>query len=187
MGYKPNCMKTLLEEKAYNKRRSFHPRTSTLERQQMVIISKCTFLQQYRFITDENLMEKGVHLKNGTKAFITDFGRKIYSDNFRALHRKFYATQTENVSFSVFYTQAYYVSKPTEKKKESCMCINCLNPHLLLKLINTYRKSITLQEYQSLTTCVNELKVDGDNYDLFPETKGEKEVCYYAYERKLEC
>ena len=67
------------------------------------------------------------------------------------------------------------------------MCIDCLNPHLLLKLINTYRKSINLHEYQSLTTYVNELKVDGDNYVLFPETKGEKEVCYYAYERKLEC
>ena len=79
------------------------------------------------------------------------------------------------------------MSKTTEKKKEPCMCIDCLNPHLLLKLINTYRKSITLQEYQSLTTCVNELKVDGDNYDLFPETKVEIEVCYYAYERKLEC
>ena len=69
-------MKTLLEEKAYNKRRSFHPRTSTLERQQMVNISKCTFLQQYRFITDENLMEKGVHLKNGTKVFYNRFWKK---------------------------------------------------------------------------------------------------------------
>ena len=67
------------------------------------------------------------------------------------------------------------------------MCINCLNPHLLLKSINTYRKSINLHEYQSLTTYVNELKVDGDNYDLFPETKSAKEVCYYACEQKLKC
>ena len=66
------------------------------------------------------------------------------------------------------------------------MCINCLNPHLLLKSINTYRKSINLHEYQSLTTYVNELKVDGDNYDLFPETKSAKEVCYYAYEQMLQ-
>ena len=94
--------------------------------------------------------------------------------------------QAENVSFSAFYTyKPYYMSKPTEKEKESCLCIDCLNPHLLLKSINVYRKSIDLQEYQSLTTYLNELKVDGHNDELFPETNGEKQVCYYAYERKI--
>ena len=96
--------------------------------------------------------------------------------------------QADNVSFSALYTyKPYYVSKLTEKDEESRMWISCLNPHLLLKLINTYCKSINLDEYQSLTTYVNELKVDGENYVLLPETKGEKEVCYYAYEYKLEC
>ena len=56
------------------------------------------------------LWRKEYTSKTVLRSFITDFGRKIYSDNLRALHRKFYATQTENVSFSVFYT--YYVSKP---------------------------------------------------------------------------
>ena len=78
------------------------------------------------------------------------------------------------------------MSKPTEKEKESCLCIDCLNPHLLLKSINIYWKSLDLQEYQSLTTYLNDLKVDSDNDELFPETKCEKQVCYYAYERKIE-
>ena len=132
-------------------------------------------------------MEKEVHLKSSTKkVFYTR--RKIHTDSLRALHRKFNATQAENISFSAFYTyKLYYVSKPTEKEKELCMCIDCLNPDILVKSVNAYQKSINLHEYQSLTIYFTELKVDGDNYDLFPETKGEKEVCHYAYERKREC
>ena len=104
------------------------------------------------------------------KSFITE-ERSILI----ALHRTFNSTQAENVLFSAFYTyKPYYVSKPTEKEKEACMCIDCLNPHLLLKSINAYRKSINLHEYQSSTTYLNELKVDSDNYDLFPETKVKK-------------
>ena len=121
LGYKSNLMKKLLEEKAYNKRRSFHPTTSqdiykfwpsnsinsNYSGCHVANISKRTFLQQYRFITGENLMEKEVHLKCGiTKVFYTE--RKIYTDSSRALHRKFNATQAatqaENVSFSAFYT-----------------------------------------------------------------------------------
>ena len=140
----------------------------------VVNISKRTFPQHYRFITDERLMEKEVHLKSGTKKVFYN-GRKIYTDSLRALHRTFNSTQAENVLFSAFYTyKPYYVSKPTEKEKEACMCIDCLNPHLLLKSINAYRKSINLHEYQSSTTYLNELKVDSDNYDLFPETKMKK-------------
>lgn len=52
---------------------------------------------------------------------------------------------------------------------------------------NTYRKSINLHECQSIKSYANKFKVDGDNYDLFPETKDEKEVYYYACEWKLKC
>ena len=97
-------MKTLLEEKAYNKRRSFHPRTSTLERQQMVIFRNVRFCSSIDSSQTKILWRKEYTSKTVLRSFITDFGRKIYSDNLRPLHRKFYATQTENVSFSVFYT-----------------------------------------------------------------------------------
>ena len=93
----------------------------------------------------------------------------------RALHNKFNSTHEENVSLSTFYSyKPYYVCKLTEKEKESCMCIDCLNPHQLLKSINMYRKSTGLPEYESLTTYVNEIKANGEMLDLFPETKAEK-------------
>ena len=49
-----------------------------------------------------------------------------------------------------------------------------------------YRKSIGLPEHESLTTYINEIKANGKMLDLFPETKAEKEVCFYSYERKME-
>ena len=131
-------------------------------------------------------MEKEVTLKSGTKK-IFFAGKKIYTHSLRALHNKFNSTHEENVSLSTFYSyKPYYVCKPTEKEKESCMCIDCLNPHQLLKSINMYRKSIGLPEYESLTTYINEIKANGEMLDLFPETKAEKEVCFYSYERKTE-
>ena len=39
---------------------------------------------------------------------------------------------------------------------------------------------------ESLTTYTNEIKANGGTLDLFPETKAEKEVCFYSYERKTE-
>ena len=100
----------------------------------------------------------------------------------RALHNNFNSTHEENVSLSTFYSyKPYYVCKPTEKKKESCMYIDSLNPHQLLKSINRYRKSINryrksigLPEYESLTTFINEIKANGEMLNLFPETKAEK-------------
>ena len=161
LGYKPDHTKKLLEEKAYNNWRSFHPTTyqdiykfwlsnsinSNNSRCNIVHISKRTILQQYRFMTDKNLIEREVRLKSGTKKVFYNW-RKIFSDSLRALHIKLNAMQVKNASFSAFYTyKPYYVSKPKEKEKESCICIDCLNPHLLLKSINTYRKSVSLHEY----------------------------------------
>ena len=48
------------------------------------------------------------------------------------------------------------------------MCIDCLNPHQLLKSINMYRKSIGLPEYESLTTCINEIKANGEMLASIP-------------------
>ena len=72
-------------------------------------------------------------------------------------------TQNQNVSLSVFYSyKPYHLSKPTEKEKTSCLCVDCLNPHLLLKPINNYRKSRNLNVYQSLSRYLNENKSDDD-------------------------
>ena len=45
-------------------------------------------------------------------------------------------------------------------------------------------KATSLPEYQLLTTHANELNVDGNNYDLFPDKEDKKEVCYHVYEQK---
>ena len=139
LGYKPNQIKKLLEQKAYNKRRSFHPITyqdiytfwlrnsinSNDSICNVVNISKRTFCSSIDSSQTKILWRKKYTSKVVKKVFYT--GRKIYTDSMRALHRKFNATQAENVSFSAFYTyKPYYVSKPTEKEKESCMCIDCL-------------------------------------------------------------
>ena len=152
-------------------------------RTNVVNISKSLFIQQYKFIKDENLMEKEVKLKHCTKRILYT-GRKIYIESLRNLHERFNTTQNENVSLSVFYSyKPYYCSTPTEKEKTSCLCIDCLNPHLLPKPINNYRKSRNLNAYQSLSMYLNENKNDDD---LFPETKEENQLYYYVYERKIE-
>ena len=80
------------------------------------------------------------------------------------------------------------MSKTTEKEKESCLCIDYLNPRLFLKSINKFRNSVDMREYQSLTTYLDELSNIG-KYDngLFPERESDKDVHYYVYERKTEC
>ena len=129
-------------------------------------------------------MEKEVKLKHCTKRILYT-GRKIYTESLRNLHERFNTTQNENVSLSVFYSyKPYYLSKPTEKEKTSCLCIDCLNPHLLFNPINNYQKSRNLNVYQSLSMYLNENKSDDD---LFPETKEENQLCYYVYEPKIEC
>ena len=197
VGYKPNRMKKLLAEKAPNNHKLLDATVyqeiynfwlsesinSNDGRTNVVNISKSLFLQQYKFIKDENLVEKEVKLKHCTKRILYT-GRKIYTESLRNLHERFNTTQNENVSLSVFHSyKPYYLSKPTKKEKTSCLCIDCLNPHLLLKPINNYRKSRNLNVYQSLSMYLNENKSDND---LFPETKEENQLYYYVYERKIE-
>ena len=201
LACKPNRLKSLLSNNVINKRKSLQPETyqdiynfwlknnknSNDSRRNVVSISKYFFLQQYKFIAGQNFMEKK-SIKNGTKKSLYT-GRNTYTDNLRAIPEKVNAARIEGVSLSVFYSyKVFYVSKTTEKEKESCLCIDCLNPHLFLKSINKFRKSVDMHEYQSLTTYLDELSNIGkyDN-DLFPERKNDKDVHYYVYERKTEC
>ena len=89
----------------------------------------------------------------------------------------------------MFYSyKPFYVSKPTEREKESCLCIDCLNPYLVLKSINKFRKSVDVHEYQFLTTYLDELSnIDKDDNSLFPERENDKEAHYHVYIQKTEC
>ena len=89
LEYKPNRLKSLLQDKAHNIRKSLQPKTyqdvydfwlqnsinSNDSRSNVVNITKRAFLEQYNSITDANLMEKEVTLKSGTKKIFFD-GKK---------------------------------------------------------------------------------------------------------------
>ena len=61
------------------------------------------------------------------------------------------------------------MSKSTENEKKSCLSIDCLNPHLVLKSINKFWKLIDVHEYQYFTTYLDELSnIDKDDNSLFP-------------------
>ena len=95
----------------------------------------------------------------------------------------------EELSLSEFNSyKPFYVSKPTEKEKETCLCIDWLNLHLFLKSTNKFWKSVDVKhEYQSLTTHLEELSNIGkDDNSLFSEKKIKKYVITQM-NRKTEC
>ena len=59
------------------------------------------------------------------------------------------------------------------------MCIYCLNPHVILKAINTFRISRKLAPHDSLTGYLKELETD----DTFKEIDVTNNCKYYEYKR----
>ena len=72
-----------------------------------------------------------------------------------------------------------YCLKPSEKEKQSCLCLNCLNPHVIWKSINGYRISHNLVAHDSLTTYLIELEA-GKRFD---EMDANNNCKYYEYRR----
>ena len=63
--------------------------------------------------------------------------KRIYIKPARKLHQRFNELQETSVSLNTFYNmKPFCCLKPSEKEKQSCLCINCLNPHVILKAIN---------------------------------------------------
>ena len=144
-------------------------------------ISKRDFLEQYSSINDPNLIEKRIPLKNGSKVVFTS-PRMVYTESVRKLHSSFNEKHTPH-SLSLFFRyKPYYCVRPTEKEKLSCLCINCLNPHLLLQSINIYRKSKVLPSHYSLTEYINRLQ----NGEDFVEANDEKPYKFYSCMRVTE-
>ena len=107
-------------------------------------ITKRSFLEQHSNIRDTNLIKKQVKMKHSSKMIYTA-PRMVYIESVRKLHDSFNKSRTTPVSLSTFFKyKPYYCVRPTDKGKQSCLCIKCLNPHLLLKSINFYRKSKSL-------------------------------------------
>ena len=144
-------------------------------------ITKRSFLEQLSNITDPNLIEKTLQFKRGSKVIFTA-PRMVYTESIRKLHENFNEIHTPVLMSLFFRYKPYYCVRPTEKEKQSCLCINCLNPHLLLQSINIYRKSKGLLSHNSLTDYINRI-LDGESFD---ETNDTKLCKFYSYQKVTE-
>ena len=92
------------------------------------------------------------------------FPRMVYTEWVRKLHSSFNQKHT-NVSLSLFFRyESYYLVRTMEKEKLSCLCINYLNPLLLLQSINIFRKSKGLPSHYSLTGYIDLLQ-KGESFE----------------------
>ena len=69
-----------------------------------------------------------------------------------------------------------------KKEKQSCLCINCLNPLVILSSINKYRYSQKLPPHGSLTIYLNKLK----SGMLIPEMEAQNTCKCYESKRVIE-
>ena len=126
-------------------------------------INKRSFLEQFSNINDPNVIKRRVQLKNSSKV-VSTVPRMVYTESVRKLHSSFCQKYTQ-ASLTVFFKyKPYYCVKPTKKEKLSCLCINCLNPHLLLQSIHIYCKSKGLPSHDSLTEYIDRL-IKGESFE----------------------
>ena len=147
VGLKPRHLRVLLSESRPNKRNSKLPQschqdicnfwlqksiTSNDSTNNLKRLPKKTFLQEYKGIVEENLMEKTVQLKNGSKVMYTA-NKMIYIESIRRLCNEYNTLNVPMSLTSYFSFKPFYCVLPSEKEKQSCVCINSQNPHLLLQ------------------------------------------------------
>ena len=106
-------------------------------------------MQEYKHlnnIQDENCKEKDITLKKTGKTKTYDTAHcKIYTKPTRQLHQEFKESSDFACSLSTFYKyKPFYIGRPTEREKKSCVCIKYQNTNLLLKGTNNFRKSRNL-------------------------------------------
>ena len=141
---------------------------------------KLDYLALYDDITDENIRQEERVRKKSKPVKLVVATKQIYIDSIRTLNKRFNETEEHSVSLSQFFKyKPFYVLKPTEKEKQSCLCIYCLNPHVILKAINTFRGKCKLPPHNSLTDYLNELDANTD----FEEINATHECKYYEYKR----
>ena len=83
-------------------------------------------------------MEETKVLKNGSKQ-IFKFGWKMYTESGRKLHVK-YNISYKPVSLTLFSNQNHFIATLQARERQSCLCITCLKPHIMIKAINVYWK-----------------------------------------------
>ena len=141
------------------------------------------FLKNYKNIVDNDVREEEKTHKKSANITMIVATKRIYIEPVRKLHQRFNELQETPVSLTTFYNmKPFYCLKPSEKEKQSCLCINCLNPHVILKSINCYRLTKKLTPHDSLTTYLNKMS----SGKTFEEMKEKKECKYYEYRRVVE-
>ena len=148
-----------------------------------VRISKLEYLRDYAHctnISDTNITEKEVVLgKTGTKKKYMTAQRTVYTRPVKKIYQAFVETGFPcSISTFIKY-KPFYITAPTEREKESCLCKKCLNEKLLLASINNFRKAQKLPAHTSVTDFLN----DQDSHDhrtKYPECFDMSEVSFFC-------
>ena len=132
-----NSLTTTLHQRTYNfwlqpenSIQSSDSRYNIARLSETKYLTEWTHLQQ---ISDNNIYSENKTLRTTSNVRrITCAGRKMYVKSVRSLHKDFKEKSGLKCALSTFYKyKPFYLSKPTEREE------TCLNPHLLLKGVNT--------------------------------------------------
>ena len=95
-----------------------------------------------------------VDIKRGPKL---QAHRQVTTNYYKRLHQDFQKLYNSNMSYKSFINvKPFYISQPTEKETEMCLCSKCLNPHCLYQAIRSALKSaIDLPTSLSQCLCKN--------------------------------
>ena len=168
-------------------------------------ISKLKYLKDYKhfeLINDENLAEKRVCFEKewNSKKYICG-QRMVYTKPIRKMFQSFTEKDGKRCSMSTFLKyKPFHITDPTERQKESCLCKRCLNAHLLLSVINTFRKTTKLTHHLSVTMFMKQQHIlfpglldNLEHYEIFEiclSVVARKRcvsmclVCFYVFETK---
>ena len=99
----------------------------------MVKISEENILSQVSDIEDMDINR--ISTKRGEKL---EAHKQITTKTYTELHRDYQEIYGSEISYGSFMNiKPFYISQPTEKETEMCLCSKCLNPHCLYKAIKS--------------------------------------------------
>ena len=146
VGYKLCSLKNLITVKTPISRKNYHVKqevydfwlqnsiTSNDSANSTKRVSNINFLKSFKDITDPQVQEEVKTPKKGSTVKMMVATKGIYTDSVRKLLQRFNETQEKPISLSTFFKlKPFYCLRPSEKEKQSCLCLNCLNPHVILK------------------------------------------------------
>ena len=155
----------------------------------VVRIPKLTYLSKYGGLSDPNIEEEDVLLKKANKVkHHVKAPRMVYTKSLDRLHLDFLKAEPEIIcSRSTFFKfKPFYIEQPTEREKQSCLCIVCQNAHTKLEGINTFRRMEKLRPIVSASEYLLSQKSEDLDPSLYPERTSKKKVNYYVFETVLE-